>query len=87
MKMNGFGSFCFLVLGAMTTCAAGQVRTALAQSAATPPKPAVHQVSGAFIPTRVLVQSAVETVTELQIICLFESAPENTLHGSLLEAN
>ncbi len=87
MKMNRLGSFCFLVLGAMTTCAAGQLGNTLAQSAATQSKLAVLQVSGAFIPTRVLVQSPVETITELQIICLFESAPENTLHGSLLEAN
>jgi len=50
-------------------------------------KPAELQVAKAPIPTRVLVQSPVETDTELQIICLFESAPENTLHGSLVEAN
>jgi hypothetical protein len=28
-----------------------------------------------------------ETTTELQVICLFRSSPENTLHGSLLELN
>ncbi len=36
---------------------------------------------------QVLVQSPAETNTELQIICLFQSAPENTLHGSLVEIN
>jgi Cytosol aminopeptidase family, N-terminal domain len=45
------------------------------------------QVANAPVPTRILVQSPAETDTELQIICLFESAPENTLHGSLVEAN
>jgi hypothetical protein len=48
-------------------------------------KPVEFQVSNAPIPTRVLVQSPAETDTDLQIICLFESAPENTLHGSLVE--
>jgi len=50
-------------------------------------KPAALQVSNAPVPTRILVQSPAETDTELQIMCLFESAPENTLHGSLVEAN
>ncbi len=36
---------------------------------------------------RVLAQSPAETDTDLQIICLFESVPENTLHGSLAEMN
>ncbi len=39
------------------------------------------------VPVKVLVQSPVETKTELQIICLFHSSPENTLHGSLIETN
>jgi hypothetical protein len=50
-------------------------------------KPAEFQVSKAPIPTRVLVQSPAGTDTELQIICLFASSPENTLHGSLVEIN
>jgi hypothetical protein len=50
-------------------------------------KPTELQVSNVPIPTRVLVQSPAETDTELQIICLFESLPENTLHGSLAEIN
>ncbi len=37
--------------------------------------------------TRVLLQSPSDTATELQIICLFESTPDNTLHGSLAEIN
>lgn len=39
------------------------------------------------LPVRVLVQSPAETKTELQIICLFRSSPQNTLHGSLIETN
>jgi len=35
----------------------------------------------------VLVQSPAETDTDLQIICRFESVPENTLHASLIETN
>jgi hypothetical protein len=50
-------------------------------------KPAEFSVSNAPIATRVLVQSPAETDTELQVICLFASAPENTLHGSLVEIN
>ncbi|MGC2293518.1 MAG: M17 family peptidase N-terminal domain-containing protein [Candidatus Acidiferrales bacterium] len=47
---------------------------------------ALHARSTA-IPVQVLVQSPAETTTELQIICVFQSAPENTLHGSLVEIN
>jgi hypothetical protein len=50
-------------------------------------KPTVLEVSHAPIATRVLVQSPAETDAELQIICLFASTPENTLHGSLVEIN
>jgi Cytosol aminopeptidase family, N-terminal domain len=39
------------------------------------------------IPVQVLVQSPGETNTDLQVICLFRSSPENTLHGSLTEMN
>jgi len=35
----------------------------------------------------VLVKSPAETETELQVICLFRSGPENMLHGSLVETN
>jgi hypothetical protein len=39
------------------------------------------------IPIQVLAQSPADTTTDLQVICLFQSSPENTLHGSLLELN
>lgn len=59
-----------------------------AQSATTTQsKPTEMPVPGAPILTRVLLQSPSDTATELQIICLFESAPDNTLHGSLAEIN
>jgi hypothetical protein len=36
---------------------------------------------------QILVQSPVDTIADLQVICLFRSEPMNTLHGSLAEAN
>ncbi len=39
------------------------------------------------LPVAVLAQSPAETKTDLQIICLFRSSPDNTLHGSLTETN
>jgi hypothetical protein len=39
------------------------------------------------LPVKVLMQSPADTQTDLQIICLFRSSPENTLHGSLMETN
>jgi hypothetical protein len=39
------------------------------------------------LPVNILMQSPANTNTDLQIICLFRSAPENTLHGSLIETN
>jgi len=39
------------------------------------------------IPIQVLVQGPAETQTDLQVICLFRSSPENILHGSLTEMN
>lgn len=47
----------------------------------------LFQTRSAPISAQVLVQSPAETDTELQIICLFESSPENTLHGSLAVIN
>ena len=44
-------------------------------------------VSGAPVPIHILAQSPADTTTELQVICLFRSAPENTLHGSLTETD
>jgi hypothetical protein len=48
---------------------------------------AAFQARSPSIPVQVLVQSPADTNTELQIICLFQSAPENALHGSLVEIN
>ncbi len=48
-------------------------------------KPAEIHVANGPIPIRVLVQSPADTSTELQVICLFQSDPSNTLHGSLTE--
>jgi hypothetical protein len=56
--------------------------TAHAQS-----QPTQLEVPNAPIPTHVLVQSPADTQTALQVICLFQSDPANTLHGSLLEIN
>lgn len=44
-------------------------------------------VSGAPIPMQILAQSPADTTTDLQVICLFRSSPENRLHGSLIEIN
>jgi hypothetical protein len=62
--------------------ARAQTATATAQS-----KPTEIQIPNAPIAIRVLEQSPAETDTELQIICLFESVPENVFHGSLVETN
>jgi hypothetical protein len=48
---------------------------------------AAFQVRSSPIAVQVLLQSPAETATDLQIICLFESAPENALHGWLAEIN
>lgn len=45
------------------------------------------EVANAPIPTHILVQSPAETRTALQVICLFQSGPANTLHGSLTKIN
>ncbi len=44
-------------------------------------------IPGSPIPIQVLKQSPADTVTDLQVICLFRSSPENTLHGALIETN
>ncbi len=36
---------------------------------------------------QILSQGPADTNTDLQVICLFRSSPENTLHGSLIETN
>lgn len=64
--------------------------TALAQSSPTTPAlpvPALPVPVLPVLPVKVLMQSPAETKTELQIVCLFRSSPENTLHGSLIETN
>lgn len=50
-------------------------------------QPASLDIAGAPLPIRVLVQSPADTRTDLQVICLFRSSPENQLHGSLTEVN
>jgi hypothetical protein len=53
---------------------------------AVPCLPAQAQtVPGASFPVNVLVESPALTKTDLQTICLFQSDPANTLHGSLAE--
>jgi Cytosol aminopeptidase family, N-terminal domain len=59
------------------------IQSSLAQAQAA----ATAAQSKPAIAIRVLVQSPAETDTEMQIICLFESVPDNTLHGSLVETN
>jgi hypothetical protein len=64
-----------LLLLTLTICITAQV------------PPASVDIANAPIPMRILVQSPAETVTDLQVICLFRSSPENSLHGSLMEMN
>jgi Cytosol aminopeptidase family, N-terminal domain len=99
VKKSTIGKFLVLWLLLLMTSVplsvTGLAQPALAQtqtaapsdSQAAQPKPAELAISNAPVPTGVLVQSPAETDTELQIICLFESAPQNTLHGSLVETN
>jgi hypothetical protein len=64
--------------------AATLAQTTAAPAQSTPMEIPIH---GAPIPTRVLVQSPAETVTDLQIICLFASEKQNALRGALAEIN
>jgi Cytosol aminopeptidase family, N-terminal domain len=50
-------------------------------------QPESVNVADGPVPVQVLVESPAETAAELQVICLFRSSPENTLHGSLMELN
>jgi hypothetical protein len=50
-------------------------------------QPASIDIKGAPIPIQILAQSPAHTTTDLQVICLFRSAPTNTLHGSVTETN
>jgi Cytosol aminopeptidase family, N-terminal domain len=77
-----------LVIGVVF--ASHQIRPVQAQTLGANSKsslPAMLEVPNSPIPAYVLVQSPSETTTELQIICLFESTPANTLHASLIETN
>ena len=76
-----------LVLISMSTSPCGPVARAQTTGAANLSKVAMLQGRSSSITTQVLLQSPAGTDTELQIICLFESTPENTLHGSLTEVN
>ncbi len=89
MKKSSVSWFLGLLVVATSVPTLPQNQLAWAQTAgpATQSKPAEVQIPGLPIPTRVLLQSPAETVTELQIICLFESTPENALHGALVETN
>jgi len=49
--------------------------------------PAAIDIPNAPIPVQILAQGPADTKTDLQVICLFRSSPENTLHGSLIETN
>ena len=46
-----------------------------------------QQTATSSLQVKVLAQSPAETTTDLQIFCLFNSMPANTLHGSLTEIN
>ncbi len=50
-------------------------------------QPVPIDVPKAPIPVQILAQGPADTNTDLQVICLFRSSPENTLHGSLVETN
>ncbi len=50
-------------------------------------QPAPIDVPKSPIPIQILAQSPADTRTDLQVICLFRSAPANALHGSLEEMN
>jgi len=49
--------------------------------------PSVIDIANGPMAMQILVQSPAETATDLQVICLFQSSPLNTLHGSLAEIN
>jgi cytosol aminopeptidase family protein len=86
IKASGRRLIALLVVIVSALCMIQQ-NPARAQTAAMQSKPAEIPARNTTIATRVLVQSPAETDTELQIICLFQSLPTNTLHGSLLETN
>jgi hypothetical protein len=50
-------------------------------------QPASVNIADGPVPIQVLAESPAETATDLQVICLFRSSPENIFHGSLAEMN
>jgi hypothetical protein len=89
MKKSAVYRSLALVLIALSIPGVIQNDPAHAQTATAAGKsePAGIQIPNAPITTRVVAQSPAETDTELQIICLFESVPENAVHGALAEMN
>jgi hypothetical protein len=91
--MKQFPSPRLLALLALAIFAADFVPTGPAEARSrtsgpsTQVEPAEIQIPNGPIPIRILVQSPADTVTDLQAICLFQSSPSNTLHGSLTEIN
>lgn len=82
-------SVLWIIVLLVTSMSVGTLLPAASLQAQTPgmaAKPAEIQIAGP-IPARILLQSPADTLTELQIICLFQSAPENALHGALTETN
>ena len=71
-------------VSALLCCSLAEAQTA---GTINPAMTAAFQVRSSPIPVQVLLQSPADTATDLQIVCLFESTPENTLHGSLAEIN
>lgn len=91
--MKKFLSFRSLALFSLAISMAGLVLAgpvpALphAGGVSTQAKPTEIQIGKGPLPIRILVQSPADTATDLQVICLFQSSPPNTLHGSLIEIN
>ena len=76
-----------LVMISVSTSPCGPVARARTTGAANLSKVAMLEGRRSSITTQVLLRSPAVSDTELQVICLFESAPEKTLHGSLREVN
>jgi hypothetical protein len=75
--MTAKSIFALTFLIALITCPVASAQT----------PPLIIDIPNAPMAMHVLVQSPAETVTDLQVICLFQSSPLNTLHGSLAEIN
>jgi len=87
-KISGYASLSLFWIMASLPCVIESSPTeAQTVSGSAHSTPTEIQIPNAPIATRVLVQSPAETYTDLQIICLFQSVPENAFHGSLVETN